>query len=43
MRGNKLYSLVQPDGTLDLYVEAVDIGAPAPDEVIIRVDAAPIL
>lgn len=42
MKGQKLFSLVEADGTLSLYSEIVDAGAPGPDEVVIRIEAAPI-
>ncbi|BCP52248.1 NADH oxidoreductase [Kaistia sp. 32K] len=38
----ELRSLVTPDGELRLTLEDVPVGDPGPDEVILRVDAAPI-
>src|SRR4051794_16767064 len=35
-------SLVDADGTLRLSLQAVDVPAPGADEVLVRVDAAPI-
>src|SRR5580698_4185423 len=40
--GQQLRSLVTPDGTLELSLAVVPIGEPQPDEVVIRVEAAPI-
>jgi NADPH:quinone reductase len=40
--GQQLRSLVTPDGTLELSLLAVPIGEPQPNEVVIRVEAAPI-
>ena len=40
--GLQLRSLVRKDGTLELSLVPVDVAAPAPDEVVIRVEAAPI-
>lgn len=40
--GRELRSTVSSDGTLTLSLEAVEIGAPADDEIIVRVEAAPI-
>src|ERR1700689_1608301 len=40
--GQQLRSLVTPDGTLELSLLAVPIGEPKPNEVVIRVEAAPI-
>ncbi|KRB82367.1 hypothetical protein ASE00_09875 [Sphingomonas sp. Root710] len=42
MRGKKLFSLVQENGTFELYAEDVETGPPGPNEVIIRIDASPI-
>jgi NADPH:quinone reductase-like Zn-dependent oxidoreductase len=42
MNGKKLFSLVASDGTLRLYADDVDTGTPGADEVVIRIDAAPI-
>ena len=41
-RGLQLRSLMQPDGTLDLALHSVEIAPPKPDEVVVRVEAAPI-
>ena len=38
----QLRSLVTPDGTVRLSLEAVDVAQPAEHEVLVRVDAAPI-
>jgi NADPH:quinone reductase len=40
--GLQLRSLVTPDGTLVLALEEVPTPAPGPDEVVVRIDAAPI-
>ncbi|MDP1026946.1 zinc-binding dehydrogenase [Sphingomonas sp. KR1UV-12] len=40
--GLELRSTVGEDGTLTLSLEEVTLGAPGPDEVIVRVEAAPI-
>lgn len=40
--GRELRSTVREDGTLTLSLEDVDLGTPAADEVIVRVEAAPI-
>lgn len=40
--GRELRSTVREDGTLTLSLEDVDPGTPAADEVIVRVEAAPI-
>lgn len=42
MIGRKLFSLVQADGAVALYTEEVDTGPPAADEVVVRIDAAPV-
>lgn len=41
-QGLQLRSTVKPDGTLDLRLEAVETPQPKPDEVIVRMEAAPI-
>ena len=38
----RLLSLVRADHTLELFLEAVDVPAPGPTEVLIRVEASPI-
>src|SRR5579863_5972469 len=38
----QLRSLVKADGTLELSLETVDIPDPRPNEVVVRVEAAPI-
>src|ERR1700752_5290852 len=38
----ELRSLITPEGELRLTLEDVDVPAPRPDEVVIRVDAAPL-
>ncbi|TXI54118.1 zinc-binding dehydrogenase [Mycolicibacterium mageritense] len=38
----ELRSLVTPDGTLDLSLHDVEVPAPGPDDVVVRVEAAPI-
>ena len=38
----ELRSLITPEGELRLTLEDVDVRAPGPDEVVIRVDAAPL-
>jgi NADPH2:quinone reductase len=40
--GQQLRSLVTPDGTLELSLLAVPIPEPQPNEVVIRIEAAPI-
>ncbi|KQX21666.1 MULTISPECIES: zinc-binding dehydrogenase [unclassified Sphingomonas] len=40
--GRELRSTVGRDGVLTLSIEEVDVGTPAADEVIVRVEAAPI-
>ncbi len=40
--GRELRSMVREDGTLELMLEEVTLGDPAADEVIVRVEAAPI-
>src|SRR5262249_7423851 len=40
--GLELRSLVKPDGTLELSLASVRFPEPAADEVVLRVDAAPI-
>jgi NADPH2:quinone reductase len=42
MTGRELRSTVGRDGVLTLSIEEVDVGAPAADEVIVRVEATPI-
>jgi len=41
-KAQQLRSLVKSDGTLELSLATVDIPAPGPNEVIIRVEASPI-
>ncbi|HSW24240.1 MAG TPA: zinc-binding dehydrogenase [Burkholderiaceae bacterium] len=41
-RGLQLRSLIKPDGELELSLVSVETPAPAPDEVVVRVEAAPI-
>jgi NADPH2:quinone reductase len=38
----ELRSTLHPDGRLELSLQGVDIGKPAPGEIIVRVDAAPV-
>ena len=38
----QLRSLVRPDQTLELFLDMVPVSAPGPDEVLIRVEAAPL-
>ncbi|OKH65966.1 NADH oxidase [Mycobacterium sp. SWH-M3] len=38
----ELWSLVTPDGTLELSLHDVEVPAPGPDDVVVRVEAAPI-
>ncbi|MGV0596074.1 zinc-binding dehydrogenase [Mycolicibacterium porcinum] len=40
--GLELRSLATPDGTLELSLHDVEIPAPGPDEVVVRVEASPI-
>jgi NADPH:quinone reductase len=40
--GLQLRTTVKKDGTLELSLATVDVPAPAPDEVVVRVDATPI-
>nr|HEX4316073.1 hypothetical protein [Kofleriaceae bacterium] len=42
MKARALHSTVTADGHLRLSLDEVDLGEPGPDEVIIRVDAAPV-
>lgn len=42
MTGRELRSTVSQDGVLTLSIEQVELGEPAADEVIVRVEAAPI-
>ncbi|HEY6355248.1 MAG TPA: NADH oxidase, partial [Burkholderiaceae bacterium] len=41
-RGLQLRSLIKPDGVLELSLVSVETPAPASDEVVVRVEAAPI-
>jgi NADPH:quinone reductase len=41
-QGLQLRSLVRADGTLELSLQPVDVPAPGPDEVLVRVEAAPL-
>lgn len=38
----ELRSLVTPDATLELSLQEVEVPAPAPDEVVVRVEASPV-
>lgn len=38
----ELRSLVTPDGTLELSLHEVEVPAPGPDEVVVRVEASPV-
>lgn len=38
----ELRSLVTPDGTLELSLQEVEVPAPGPDEVVVRVEASPV-
>jgi NADPH2:quinone reductase len=40
--GLQLRSLVKADQTLELFLEMVDVPEPGPDEVVVRVEAAPL-
>jgi NADPH:quinone reductase len=40
--GLQLRSLVRADKTLELFLEAVEVPGPGPDEVVLRVEAAPL-
>jgi NADPH2:quinone reductase len=40
--GLQLRTTARKDGTLELSLATVDVAAPAPDEVVVRVEAAPI-
>jgi NADPH2:quinone reductase len=42
LTGREMRSTIREDGTLTLSLEQVAIGDPAPDEVIVKVEAAPI-
>ncbi len=42
MKAHELHSTVTTDGTLRLTIDPVDLGEPGPDEVIVRVEAAPV-
>jgi NADPH:quinone reductase-like Zn-dependent oxidoreductase len=41
-RGLELRTLISPDGALRLWLEDVPVPVPAADEVVVRVEAAPI-
>ena len=41
-KGLQLRSLIKPEGVLELSLASVDLPAPAPDAVTVRIDAAPI-
>jgi NADPH:quinone reductase len=41
-QGLQLCSLVRPDGTLELSLELVAVPEPGPDQVLVRVEAAPL-
>src|SRR5580658_2387616 len=38
----QLRSLVTPDQTVEIFLDEVEVPAPGPDEVLVRVEAAPI-
>ncbi len=38
----QMQSLVTPDGTVEMFLATVDVPEPGPQEVLVRVDAAPI-
>ena len=40
--GRELRSRIGEDGTLSLHLETVEVGDPAEDEIVVRVEAAPI-
>jgi NADPH:quinone reductase len=40
--GLQLRSMIARDGRLELFVQSEQTGAPGPDEVVVRIDAAPI-
>jgi NADPH:quinone reductase-like Zn-dependent oxidoreductase len=42
MRGLELHSTIGADGTLRIALNPVEVGEPGPDELIVRVEAAPI-
>ena len=42
MKAKALHSTLTKDGHIRLTLDDVDLGAPGPDEVIVRVDAAPV-
>jgi NADPH:quinone reductase-like Zn-dependent oxidoreductase len=42
MKTRALYSTLTADGTIRLTIEDLDLGDPGPDDVIVRVDAAPV-
>jgi NADPH:quinone reductase-like Zn-dependent oxidoreductase len=42
LTGLELRSLVTPEGELKLSLEEVTVGEPGPDEIVVRVEAAPI-
>ena len=43
LHGLELRSTITADGTLTLSLAEVDVGEPGPDEVVVRVEAAPII
>jgi NADPH2:quinone reductase len=40
--GLELRSKISSDGTLELFLEEVVVTEPAPDELVIRIEAAPL-
>ncbi len=40
--GLRLQSVVKPDQTLQIFVESVSVPEPGPDDVVLRVEAAPV-
>ena len=42
MNARELHSTLSADGTLRLTIDTIELGEPGPDEVIVRVEAAPL-
>jgi NADPH2:quinone reductase len=42
LRGLQLFSLIKQSGELEVSLATVDVPPPAPDEVVVRIDATPI-
>ena len=42
LQSNQLRSLINEEGTVELFVKAVSIAEPQSDEVVVKIEAAPI-